>query len=274
MIEAIDTRFKGIEHAIVCHRAGEVLIDPGPASSIGHVIEALGDIVPSHILLTHVHLDHAGGTGKLVEHYPQAQVYIHEVGLPHIVDPARLLASAERTFGELLAQFGETIGVPAANVNAIADGDIIEGFEAISSPGHSGHHMCFFHEQSKTMLTGDLAGQSVAPDHLTLLSTPPPEIDVELWIESIDRCAERYPSTLAMTHGGRITDVAGQFERAKRELRRGSEYAREHSQDEFVAQIERELETVAPEVAEALYVALPPLDQLYLGYERYWNKRA
>ncbi|MBI5310743.1 MAG: MBL fold metallo-hydrolase [Actinobacteria bacterium] len=274
MIEAIDTRFKGIEHAIVCHRAGEVLIDPGPASSIGHVIETLGDIVPSHILLTHVHLDHAGGTGKLVEHYPQAQVYIHEVGLPHIVDPARLLASAERTFGELLAQFGETIGVPAANVNAIADGDIIEGFEAISSPGHSGHHMCFFHEQSKTMLTGDLAGQSVAPDHLTLLSTPPPEIDVELWIESIDRCAERYPSTLAMTHGGRITDVAGQFERAKRELRRGSEYAREHSQDEFVAQIERELETVAPEVAEALYVALPPLDQLYLGYERYWNKRA
>lgn len=273
MIEAIDTRFKGIAHAIVCHRAGDVLIDPGPASTAEHVIEALGDVVPAHILLTHVHLDHAGGAGKLVEHYPEAQVYIHEVGVPHIVDPARLLASAERTFGDLMSQWGETIGVPAENVHAIADGDVIEGFEAIHTPGHSGHHMCFLHSASQTMLTGDIAGQSVAPDHLTLVSTPPPEIDVELWIESIDKVAERYPSTLAMAHGGRITDVAGQFERAKRELKRGSAFARDHSVEEFVGQIERELETVPPETAEALFVSLPPLEQLYLGYQRYWSKR-
>lgn len=274
MIEAIDTRFKGIEHAIVCHRAGDVLIDPGPASTAAHVIDALGDIVPTHILLTHVHLDHAGGAGTLVEHYPEAQVYIHQTGLPHIVDPARLLASAERTFGDLMPQWGETIGVPAENVHAIADGDVIEGFEAIHTPGHSGHHMCFFHERSQTMLTGDIAGQSVAPEHLTLVSTPPPEIDVQLWIESIDKVAERYPSTLALTHGGRITDVVGQFERAKRELRRGSEFVQAHNIDEFVQQIERELETVAPATAEALFVSLPPLEQLYLGYERYLSKRS
>lgn len=273
MIDAIDTRFKEIGHAVVCHRAGEVLVDPGPESSVANVIEALGDIVPSHILLTHIHLDHAGGTGKLVEHYPQAQVYIHADAVQHVVDPARLLASAQRTFGPLLAEFGETLPVPASNVHAIEDGDVIEGFEAIHTPGHSGHHMAFFHELSKTMLTGDVAGQSLAPHHLTLLSTPPPEISVELWLESIDRIAERYPSTLALTHGGRITDVAGQLERAKHELKRGSELARTATQEQFVEYLERELETVPPDVAESLVTSLPPIEQLFMGYDRYWSKK-
>lgn len=274
MIEAIDTRFKEIEHAVVCHRAGEVLVDPGPASSVANVIEALGDVVPSHILLTHIHLDHAGGTGKLVEHYPFARVYIHADAVKHVVDPSRLLASAERTFGPALAEFGETLPVPAQNVHAIADGDVIEGFEAIHTPGHSGHHMAFFHEQSQTMLSGDVAGQSLAPHHLTLLSTPPPEISVDLWLESIDRIAERYPSTLALTHGGRITDVVGQLERAKHELKRGSALAREQTQAEFVKYIENQLETVPPDVAESLVTSLPPLEQLYMGYDRYWSKKA
>lgn len=274
MIKAIDTRFKEIEHAVVCHRADDVLVDPGPASSVANVIAALGDIVPSHILLTHIHLDHAGGTGKLVEHYPLAQVYIHADAVKHVVDPSRLLASAERTFGPALAEFGETLPVPAENVHAIEDGDVIEGFEAIHTPGHSGHHMAFFHAQSQTMLSGDVAGQSLAPHHLTLLSTPPPEISVELWLESIDRIAERYPSTLALTHGSRITDVAGQLERAKHELKRGAERARTSTREEFVQYLENELETVPPEVAESLATSLPPFEQLYMGYDRYWSKKA
>ncbi len=273
MIDQIDTRFKEIPNAICCHRAGEVLIDCGPASSIGNVIEALGDLVPTTLLLTHIHLDHAGGTGKLVDHYPELQVYIHEDAVNHLTDPARLLASAGRTFGDALADFGETLPVPVANVHALRDGDVVEGFEAILAPGHSGHHVVFWHDQSKTALVGDLVGQVLAPHHLTLLSTAPPEVNVELWLESIDKVAERYPSTLALTHYGRVTDVAGQFERAKRELRRGSEHARDDDQEQFVTWIERQLETVPPEVAESLVTALPPLEQLFMGYDRYWSKR-
>lgn len=273
MIEQIDTRFKGIDHAICCHRVGDLLIDCGPESSIGSVIDALGDLVPSTLLLTHVHLDHAGGAGRLVQHYPELQVYIHEDAVKHLVDPSRLLASAGRTFGDALAEFGETLPVPAVNVHALRDGDVIEGFEAIHTPGHSGHHLAFFHDASKAAFVGDLVGQALAPHHLTLMSTPPPELDVEQWIESIDRVAERFPSTLALTHFGRVTDVAGQCERAKRELRRGSEHARLETMEEFVTYLERELETVPPNVAESLYTALPPLEQLYLGYERYWRKR-
>lgn len=274
MIEQIDTRYKGIANAICCHRIGDVLIDCGPAASIDNVIDALGDLVPSVLLLTHIHLDHAGGAGRLVEHFPELRVYIHEDAVKHLIDPSRLLASAERVFGERIAEWGETLPVPAENVHAISPGDVIEGLEAIPTPGHSGHHLAFFHELSKTALVGDLVGQALAPHHLTLMSTPPPEIDVEQWLASIDRVAERYPSTLALTHFGRITDVAGQCERAKRELRRGSEHASEDNQEQFVTYLERELETVPPEVAESLVSSLPSLDQLYMGYDRYWSKRA
>lgn len=273
MIEQLDTRFKGIAGAICCHRVGTTLIDCGPESSIGHVVEALGDVVPETLLLTHIHLDHAGGAGRLVEHYPQLQVFIHEAAVQHLVDPSRLLSSAERVFGETLADFGETLPVPAANVHALRDGDVVEGFEAMLTPGHSGHHLAFHHDETKTAFVGDLVGQVLPPHELTLLSTAPPEVDVELWIDSIDRVAERYPSTLCVTHFGRVTDVAGQLERAKRELRRSSEHARDEGQEQFVAYLEQQLETVPPEVAESLVTALPPFDQLFKGYERYWSKR-
>jgi glyoxylase-like metal-dependent hydrolase (beta-lactamase superfamily II) len=272
--EVIDTRYKGIENVIACHRLGDVLIDPGPSISINHVIEQLGDVVPRVVLLTHVHLDHAGGTGHLVERFPELQVYVHEIGAPHMIDPARLVASTSRTFGDADAAWGETHPVPAANVHTIADGDVIEGFEAIHTPGHSAHHMAFFHLETELALVGDLAGQAVPPETYVLVSTPPPEVDLDAWTLSIDKVAERFPSTLGLTHFGRVTDVIGQFERAKAQLRACAEIARDGTEADYVAFIETGLESVTPAVAEALFDALPPLDQNYAGLVRYWSKKA
>lgn len=274
-VEVIDTRFMGIEHAIACHRAGDVIVDPGPASSIHHVIDALGDIVPSAILLTHVHLDHAGGTGKLVEHYPEAQVFIHEVGAPHIIDPTRLLASAGRVYGDDIAKFGETIGVPEANVHTIGDGDVVGGFEAIHTPGHSGHHMAYFHLETEYAIVGDLVGQTINGFDGLVVSTPPPEVNVELWIASIDKLAERTPSpsTLGLTHFGRVPNVIDQMEAAKRELRRVAELAKVTDEEAFVRDTEQQLETVPADIAESLVTALPPLGQNHAGLVRYWTKR-
>lgn len=273
--EVIDTRFVGIERAIACHRYGDVLIDPGPASSIHHVIDALGDIVPSTVLLTHIHLDHAGGTGKLVERYPELQVYVHADGLPHMVDPSRLLASAERIYGEDMAKFGDTLPVPEANIHAIGDGDVVEGFKAIHTPGHAAHHLAYFHLETEMALVGDLVGQTIHGFDLHVVATPPPEVDVEAWLASIDRLAqhEPAPSTLGLAHFGRVPDVVETLEEAKRELRRAADMARNSDQEEFMLDLERKLETVPPDVAESITTAAP-LEFSYAGLSRYWSKRA
>jgi glyoxylase-like metal-dependent hydrolase (beta-lactamase superfamily II) len=272
--EIIDTRYMEIDRAIACHRWGDVLIDPGPAASIDNVIEALGDVVPNTVLLTHVHLDHAGGTGQLVERFPELQVYVHADGAKHLVDPTRLVASTSRVFGDATERWGETLPIPADRVHALADGDVVEGFVAIHTPGHSAHHLAFFHQETEMALVGDLAGQAIPPHEYTMVSTPPPEVDVELWIESIDKVAERYPSTLGLTHFGRVTDVAGQLERAKSQLRRCADVAKDGSEEDYVRYIEQGLETVPADIAESLFDALPPLDQNYAGLARYWSKKA
>jgi glyoxylase-like metal-dependent hydrolase (beta-lactamase superfamily II) len=273
--EIIDTRFQGIERSIACHRWENVLIDPGPAASIDHVIDALGDRVPTTVLLTHIHLDHAGGTGTLVERYPDLQVYVHEVGLPHLVDPTRLLASAERIYGDELSKFGDTVPVPEANIHPIAEGDVVEGFKALHTPGHSAHHMSFLHLETEYAIVGDLVGQTIHGFDLRVVSTPPPEVDIEAWLASLDKLAEHdpVPSTLGLAHFGRVPDVLDSIEAAKKELRRLAELARNGSEEDFMRDFEDKLEGVPPDVAESLVSALP-VEHNYAGLERYWAKKA
>jgi len=273
--EIIDTRFQGIERSIACHRYEDVLIDPGPESSVHHVIDALGDIVPRAVLLTHVHLDHAGGTGSLVEHYPELQVYIHPDGLPHMVDPSRLIASATRIYGDEMDNWGEVIPVPEANIHPIADGQEIEGFRAIYTPGHSAHHIAFLHLATEYALVGDLVGQTIHGFDILAVSTPPPEVDIEAWLASLDRLAAQdpVPSTLGLTHFGRVPDVLDAIQAAKDELRRLADLARSGSSEDFMLDFEAKLEKVPPDIAESLVGALP-VDFNYAGLERYWTKKA
>jgi glyoxylase-like metal-dependent hydrolase (beta-lactamase superfamily II) len=273
--EIIDTRFQGIERAIACHRYRDVLIDPGPESSLHHVISALGGRSPSAVLLTHIHLDHAGGTGKLVERFPDLQVYVHADGLPHMVDPTRLIASATRIYGDDIREWGEVVPVPAENIHPLADGDVVHGFEAIHTPGHSAHHMAFFHQETEYAVVGDLVGQTIHGFDLRVVSTPPPEVDIDQWLESLDKLAQHdpVPSTLGLTHFGRVPDVLDTIEAAKNELRRVADLARNSSAEEFMLDFETKLEAVPPDVAESLIGALP-IDHNYAGLVRYWSKKA
>lgn len=273
-INEIDTHFSGRPGVVCCHEIDGVLIDPGPDVSIANVIDALGDRELRAVLLTHIHLDHAGGTGRLVERYPDLVVYVHETGAPHLVDPVRLLASATRVFGEIEPIFGETLPIPSASIRTIADGERVEGFEVVHTPGHSGHHLAFLHEATGVAIAGDLVGESTAPFDAVIMSTPPPEVDVELWIESIDKLAAMSPTALALTHFGRIEDPLPQFDRARKALIRGSEAARLTDATGFIRYLEAELAPLPPEIAERIVAASPPLEQLWAGYERYWRKKS
>ena len=161
--EIIDTRFQEIERAIACHRYEDILVDPGPESSIHHVIDELGDLVPRVVLLTHVHLDHAGGTGRLVERYPDLQVYIHPDGLPHMVDPSRLIASATRIYGDQMDKWGDVIPVPEANIHALEDGHFKDGVGQAHGPRNNPDY-----------LAGDDDECDGAPTTTTTTTTKPP----------------------------------------------------------------------------------------------------
>lgn len=272
--EVIDTHFLGIDRAIACHLRDGVLIDPGPESSLQHIFDALGDRVPSAVLLTHVHLDHAGGTGRLVERYPDLQVYIHRDGARHMVDPSRLVASATRIYGETMSMWGEVLPIPEANVHALDDGDVVHGYEAVHTPGHSGHHMAFLHLETRHALVGDLVGQVLDGYDLRLLSTPPPEIDVEAWESSLDRLLEHEtpPQTLGLTHFGHLPDAAAQLVAARKEIRRLAELVRDGDEEDFARDFEARLKTVPPDVAQSLGGALPAGFN-HAGLARYWQKR-
>jgi glyoxylase-like metal-dependent hydrolase (beta-lactamase superfamily II) len=222
-----------------------------------------------------VHLDHAGGAGRLVERYPDLQVYIHPDGLPHMVDPTRLIASATRIYGDDMAKWGEVVPVPAENIHPIHDGEVIKGFKAIHTPGHAAHHMTYFHEETEYALVGDLVGQMIHGFDLRVVSTPPPEVDVEAWLASLDKLAEHYPvpSTLGLTHFGRVPDVLDSINAAKLELQRLAELARDGSYEDFMRDFEVKLQAVPPDVAESIVSALPA-DHNYAGLERYWLKKA
>lgn len=271
--EIIDTRFGEIERSIACHRYEDILIDPGPESSLHHVIDALGDRVPKAVLLTHVHLDHAGGTGRLVERFPDLQVYIHEDGVRHMVDPSRLIASAARIYGDEMARWGEVIPVPEANIHGLKDGDVVEGFKALHTPGHSGHHMAFLHLETEYALVGDLVGQMIHGFDLRVISTPPPEVDLEAWLSSLDKLAEHdpVPSTLGLTHFGRVPDVLEAIMATKQELRRLADLARDTDEETFMLDFERQLQNVPPDIAESITGALPVAFN-YAGLVRYWEK--
>jgi glyoxylase-like metal-dependent hydrolase (beta-lactamase superfamily II) len=273
-VERIDVMHLGTPGVICCHRFGDVIIDPGPTTSVDHLVERLGDIDLRAIVLTHIHLDHAGGTGELVRRYPDAQVYVHEIGAPHLVDPSRLVSSATRVFGELMKSlWGEVVPVPAQNMNAISDGEVVHGLRAILTPGHSGHHLCYLHEDSGLAIVGDIFGQTRGEIEEVLLPTPPPEIDLDLWADSVRLLMQFKPVELGLTHFGAASDPEHQADKALAEIARVGEISQSGDGDKVVAYLEENLARMEPGVAKAILQAGPPLEQLWSGLERYWRKR-
>jgi glyoxylase-like metal-dependent hydrolase (beta-lactamase superfamily II) len=272
---AIDVMHLGRDRVICAYEIDGLIVDPGPASCCGTLVDALGPVVPRALLLTHVHLDHAGATGVLCRRYPDLLVYVHPRGVRHLVDPSRLVKSAEMLYGDAMEElWGEVAPVPEKRIRPLEDGATVEGFHVAHTPGHASHYVCYMNKESGEAFVGDMAGVRIPPHIHTVAPTPPPDIDVEAWLDSLHTIAAWNPQILCLTHFGQVTDVADQLHRVRAALVEAADSARLEGEERFVARMEEEAHAATdPATVEALEQAAPPVQQ-YQGLDRYWRKRA
>ena len=221
-----------------------MLVDPGPVSCLDTLLAALGDSRPRALLLTHIHLDHAGASGALVERWPELEVYVHERGAPHMLDPSKLLGSASRLYGDDMARlWGDPplTPIPERNLRVLSGGErLFDGtIEVAYTPGHASHHVSYLHEG--TAFVGDVGGVRIDEDGLTVPPTPPPDIQVEDWHESIERIRAWQPERLAITHFGVYGEVDAQLDEVGRRLDERAARIREQDRDAFIGGIEAEI---------------------------------
>jgi glyoxylase-like metal-dependent hydrolase (beta-lactamase superfamily II) len=273
-MRVIDVEHLGRPHVIGCWEVDGALVDPGPQSSMETLLGALGGERPRALLLTHIHLDHAAATGALVRRWPDLEVYVHERGAPHLIDPSKLLASAERLYGaEMERLWGEIVPVPEANVRPLAGGEGALGMRVACTPGHASHHVCYLHEESGTAFVGDVGAVRIPPSDLIVAPTPPPDIDVEAWLDSIAIVESWRPERLALTHFGAVEDPIEHLEAVRERLREEARLARDLTEAVYERRHrERVAESAGPETAEELLQAVPPAYQ-WRGLDRYWRKR-
>ena len=214
----IDVRHEGIEQVICCYALDDVIVDPGPTSTIDTLLEALGDEPPAHVLLTHVHLDHAGAAGTLARRWPDAEIWVHERGARHVIDPSKLVASAARIYGDDMDRlWGAVEPVPEERLRILSGGERIGPWRVEYTPGHAWHHVSYLHEPTGTALVGDVCGVRIGGGPI-LPPTPPPDIDLEAWHESLRTVTAWDPERIGITHFGAREDVA----RARRDDARGA----------------------------------------------------
>jgi glyoxylase-like metal-dependent hydrolase (beta-lactamase superfamily II) len=275
-MRVIDVEHLGRPHVIGCWEVDGALVDPGPESSLETLLAALDGEQPRAIVLTHIHLDHAAATGAIVRRWPEIEVYVHERGAPHLIDPSRLLASAERLYGDAMERlWGEIVPVPEANVRPLAGGESVLGMRVAYTPGHASHHVCYLHEETGTAFVGDVAAVLIPATNLVVPPTPPPDIDVETWLESIDLVEGWKPERLAVTHFGAIDSPAEHLATVRERLAEEAQLARELDEDAYE---EHHRTLVAgrastEEAAAELIQCVPPQYQ-WRGLDRYWRKRA
>ena len=255
---------------------GPVLFDCGPTTCLPALRDALGargmeirDL--RHLLLSHIHLDHAGAAGALVREHPQLTVHVSEIGAPHVVDPSRLEASARRLYGESFdGLWGELVPVPEENVRVV--GDTVVGLACFPAPGHATHQVSYQHEDG-TLYNGDAAGVRIAPGRFVFAPTPPPEIDLPAWERTLDEIERRSPLRVALIHFGVFEDVERHLSGLRATMRSWADRVG-HGMDErtFVAAARAEVAASDPDDADA-YDRAAPYWHCYLGLERYWRKR-
>jgi glyoxylase-like metal-dependent hydrolase (beta-lactamase superfamily II) len=275
MARAIDVEHLGRERVICAYETAGMIVDPGPTASIDTLLDNLEE-EPQALLLTHIHLDHAGAAGVLCRKFPQLKVYVHERGARHLADPSRLLASAERIYGDDMDRlWGEFAPVPQERIVALRGGERIEGgFEVEYTPGHASHHVSYFDEVTGDAFVGDVCGVRIPPHEYVVPPTPPPDIDVEAWLRSLDVVASHRPRALCLTHFGRFENVGEHIDRLREELTLRAEKARTLDAAAFEEWIMAEARrAVDADSVGSLFQASVPGD-MYDGLRRYWDKRA
>jgi len=206
------------------------LVETGPTSTLPYLLEALTVVLEdglerlTSIVVTHIHLDHAGGVGQLLRRAPNANVFVHEAGAPHLVDPTKLLRSASRIYGNQMEPlWGDVIPAAAERVIAVRDDDTLSvgghRLRVLYTPGHASHHIALHEESTGSVFTGDVAGVRLQGATHVRPPTPPPDIDLDQWQSSIDRILGLGPKWLYLTHFGRFGgDVSAHFEALLRRL--------------------------------------------------------
>jgi glyoxylase-like metal-dependent hydrolase (beta-lactamase superfamily II) len=224
-----------------------------------------------HLVLTHIHLDHAGAAGALVRVNPALRVYVSQIGAPHLIDPSRLERSARRLYGDDFDRlWGELAPVPEEAVEVV--GAKVLGLEAWPTPGHASHHVSYLAPDG-SCYAGDAAGVRVVPSSYIAPVAPPPDIDLQAWERSLDEIEARSPARLCLPHFGVVEDVGEHLARMRARLREWAERVREGvSEEEFVAAAEAEL-VAAGAGSAAAYTQAGPFWQSYQGLKRYWDKR-
>lgn len=272
-MRVIDLHHLGRERVIGCWEVDRILIDPGPSSCLEVLLGALGELRPRALLLTHIHLDHAGASGSLVRRWPDLEVYVHERGARHMADPTRLLESATRLYGDDMDRlWGEMLPVPEENLRILQGGESLldDRFQVAYTPGHASHHVAYLHEG--TAFVGDVGGVRITPQVLTIPPTPPPDIDVPAWHRSIETVLAWKPRRLAMTHFGEGGPVEAQLSELRERLDSWCGRVRRQDEREFVAAVKEEIRQGAGEELLATYLQAAPAEQLYAGLRRYVDK--
>jgi glyoxylase-like metal-dependent hydrolase (beta-lactamase superfamily II) len=291
-----DLDFLGLPRIIataVLHGPGGVaLVDPGPSSTLPALRAGLGAAGMSvadlrALLLTHIHLDHAGASGTLVREVPGLRVYVHERGAPHLVNPEKLLASAARLYGDDMDRlWGSVLPVPHENVVALQGGERISAggrdFEIAYTPGHASHHVSYFNRDTGIAFVGDTAGVRLNAEGYVVPPTPPPDIDIESWRDSLGKISAWLPETLFITHFGPHAPPAGHLAELAEHLDWTSAVvrrllAREGSDEDreawFADEIRRELRRRTSEADVRAYEVAGRFDLSWRGLARYWRKR-
>src|ERR1700733_2764781 len=293
----IDLDFLGVREAVglyLLEGNGELaLVDSGPSSCLPALREfltarglTLSDI--STLLLTHIHFDHAGATGTLVKENPNLKIYVHELGAKHLKDPSRLLNSATRLYGDALQQmFGEFLPVPTENIHELIGGESFRTagreIEVAYTPGHASHHVSYFDQSTGAAFTGDTTGMRLPGYKIVAPLTPPPDIDLAAFTESLAEIERRKPSQLLLPHFGAYNNVGEHLQATREALYAWTERTwtimknnpEESARiEKFTAQAEEEFRAQLPNeeiIARYNAVAMPQLS--WYGLERYWRKR-
>ena len=264
------------------------LIETGPTSTAETLLAGVTEagVDPRDLraaAVTHIHLDHAGGAGTLARRFPQLQVYVHPAGAPHLIDPARLVASAARLYGDALQRlFGEVAPVPEQQVTVLEDGEhVLLGSRrliAVETPGHANHHHAFWDPTSGDLFTGDVAGVALPGSRYVRAPTPPPQLDLPAWERSLARIRALNPRRLLLTHFGPHTWVRELLDQLEARLHKNLRLVREglaagESEDAITGRLRaeslREIELRDGTGASARYELIMPIRQSVLGLIRY-----
>lgn len=297
-IDYIDLQFLGmpgvIATAVLHGRSGIALVDPGPTTSLGNLRAALAargiefrDV--RHILLTHIHLDHAGCTGSFLREQPHVEVFVHERGAPHLVNPEKLLSSAGRLYGQDMDRlWGEILPVPEANLRVLSGGERVavagRDIEVAYTPGHASHHVSFFEPSVRIAFVGDTAGIRRGDGLYVMPAAPPPDIDLERWRESEARILAWNPDTIFLTHFGpfhgarphfqEFMDRLDDWSRRARRLLSKPDLTDAERERQFVEEALQELRRIVGVQEAARYEQAASIQYSWQGLARYWRKKA